>query len=104
MRLPKYPVIRASGYIPGMVERYCWRVDTSVPDMPLFRFLENLIETVLRELMACCTGFIATVAVFVFVSPTWALIGSIRPPPLVLEVLVVDTGVANNAKSEKLEV
>lgn len=103
MRLPKYPVIRASGYIPGMVERYCWRVDTSVPDMPLFRFLENLIETVLRELMACCTGFIATVAVFVFVSPTWALIGSIRPPP-VPPPLCTGTGVANNAKSEKLEV
>ena len=57
--------------------------------------------------MACCTGFVARVTVFVLVSPTCAFGGSISPPALLLELLlllVLGIGVANSAKSEKLEV
>ena len=64
--------------MPGMLARNCWRVETSAPDIPLFSVLENLIETVFRELMACCMGVWVTVATALVVVTT-GLYVSISP-------------------------
>ena len=84
-----------------MLESNLWRKSTSDPDMPLFRVLESLVVVLLMELVVsliiCCIGLGLTVLI---VFSVLALIGSIIPPPLDT-VLVVGTGVANSAKSEK---